>query len=157
MPGTSLSPEAAALTVRGLGNITGNQQLSTAGITHYAFHITRYAFANRRCELTTPTTEGSAQPALPVVGDGSGIERAVEVQLRTRVMHEWAIAVERLSGRVNEDLKSGRGPAEVLALLKAVSEAMAIEETGAVVPEDHLDAIARLREAAVPYLGRPPR
>jgi putative GTP pyrophosphokinase len=89
--------------------------------------------------------------------DEYGMERAVEVQLRTRVMHEWAIAVERLSGRVNEDLKSGQGPAEVLALLKAVSEAMAIEEADGVVPEDHLDAIARLRQAAVPYLGRPQR
>jgi len=44
-----------------------------------------------------------------------GAERAVEVQLRTTTMHEWAITVERLSGRLDVDLKSGRGPDQVLA------------------------------------------
>lgn len=37
-------------------------------------------------------------------------DRSIEVQLRTPVMHEWAIAVERLSGRMGEDLKGGHGP-----------------------------------------------
>ena len=108
--------------------------------------------------IVTPRSSGYRGVHV-IVGypDENGTERAVEVQLRTRVMHEWAIAVERLSGRVNEDLKSGRGPTEVLALLRVVYEAMAIEEVGGVVPEDHLDAITRLRQAAVPYLGRPPR
>jgi ppGpp synthetase/RelA/SpoT-type nucleotidyltranferase len=94
-----------------------------------------------------------------VVGypDLHGIERAIEVQLRTRVMHEWAIAVERLSGRLSEDLKSGRGPREVLVLLQVISEAMAIEESGGIVPDDQADAIRRLRLAAVPYLGSSPR
>lgn len=33
--------------------------------------------------------------------------RKIEVQLRTRVMHEWAITVERLGGRLRADLKRG--------------------------------------------------
>ncbi len=86
-----------------------------------------------------------------------GTERAIEVQLRTRTMHEWAITVERLSGRLDVDLKSGRGPREVLDLLGVVSEAMAIEEGGQVVPDELMQRMDQLRRAAVPYLGRSPR
>ena len=89
--------------------------------------------------------------------DVDGADRAIEVQLRTAVMHEWAISVERLSGRLDVDLKSGRGPDAVLALFKAISEAMAVEEDGGSVPNDRLAVIAQLRQAAVPYLGRSPR
>ena len=79
-------------------------------------------------------------------------ERAIEVQLRTRVMHEWAIAVERFSGRIGQDLKSGRGPEPVLNWLEAVSEAMAIEEGGEDVSTDLLGRIEMLRGEAVPFL-----
>lgn len=72
-------------------------------------------------------------------------------------MHEWAIAVERLSGRLDVDLKSGRGPREVLALLGAISEAMAIEEGGGAVPDELAQTITHRRNAAVPYLARQPR
>ncbi len=106
--------------------------------------------------ITTPRASGYRGVHV-IVGysDVDGAERAIEVQLRTRVMHEWAITVERLSGRLDVDLKSGRGPAEVLALLGAISEAMAIEEGGELVPGELVGKIAELREAAVPYLGRP--
>jgi hypothetical protein len=67
-------------------------------------------------------------------------------------MHEWAITVERLSGRIGSDLKSGRGPAEVLDLMEAISEAMATEEYGAVVPQVQVDRIKSLRKLANPYL-----
>lgn len=80
--------------------------------------------------------------------------RAIEVQLRTRSMHEWAIAVERLSGQHRVDLKSGQGPAELLNLLGVVSEAMALEEAGKPVPDELMKRITELRAAAVPYLGR---
>jgi GTP pyrophosphokinase len=93
-----------------------------------------------------------------VVGydDRAGIEHAIEVQLRTRAMHQWAITVERLSGRLDVDLKSSRGPSEVLTLLSTISEAMAIEEAGEAVPDELVRRIAQLRLVAVPYLGRPP-
>ncbi|MGH7777369.1 MAG: RelA/SpoT domain-containing protein [Candidatus Dormibacterales bacterium] len=81
--------------------------------------------------------------------------RLVEVQLRTQAMHEWAIAVERVSGRLRHDFKSGQGPDEVLALLNAVSQAMAIEERGEAVPVELLESIKDLRTAALPYLGGP--
>lgn len=67
-------------------------------------------------------------------------------------MHEWAVAVERLSGRIGQDLKSGRGPAPVLDWLTAVSEALAIEETGGIVDSRLTGRIARLRTAALRYV-----
>jgi ppGpp synthetase/RelA/SpoT-type nucleotidyltranferase len=90
-----------------------------------------------------------------VVGylDRDGIVRHIEVQLRTKVMHEWAVTVERLSGSVGEDLKS-RGPAQLRALLAAVSEAMAMEEAGETVTAATLDHLTALRHAAIPFLGR---
>ena len=80
--------------------------------------------------------------------------RAIEVQLRTHSMHEWAITVERLSGRLQEDLKSSKGPPEVLDLMSTISEAMALEESGHVVGQELLDRMAELRTEAVPYLSR---
>lgn len=105
--------------------------------------------------IATPRSSGYRAVHV-IVGylDSGGDERAIEVQLRTSVMHEWAWTVERLGGRLGEDLKSGRGPGEVLSLLRAISEAMAIEEAGGTVPKEHLDTIAQLREVAVPYFRR---
>ncbi|MGH8973862.1 MAG: RelA/SpoT domain-containing protein [Acidimicrobiia bacterium] len=79
-------------------------------------------------------------------------ERAIEVQLRTPVMHAWAITVERLSGRLQEDLKGGLGPEPLLHLLEAISEAMALEEGGQTVDTELLDRMNELREQAVPWL-----
>jgi ppGpp synthetase/RelA/SpoT-type nucleotidyltranferase len=84
--------------------------------------------------------------------DKAGDDRGIEVQLRTRTMHEWAITVERMSGRLQQDLKSGYGPDEVLELLGAVSEAMAIEERGGVVGQDLIQRMKQLRTAAVPFI-----
>jgi putative GTP pyrophosphokinase len=108
--------------------------------------------------ITTPRPSGYRGVHVVVAyADRDGSERAIEVQLRTRTMHEWAITVERLSGRLDVDLKSGRGPEEVLTLLGAISQAMAAEEAGELVPDDLVSRIADLRQAAVPYLGRSPR
>lgn len=79
-------------------------------------------------------------------------QRAIEVQLRTLMMHEWAIAVERLSGRLRADLKSSKGPAEVLAVFSLISEAMALEEGGQQVPDGLLEALAAAKREAVPFM-----
>lgn len=78
--------------------------------------------------------------------------RMIEVQLRTRVMHEWAFTVERLGGRIGADLKSSRGPKEVLDLLGVISEAMAIEESGGTVEPILLERVRALRAVAEPFL-----
>jgi ppGpp synthetase/RelA/SpoT-type nucleotidyltranferase len=98
--------------------------------------------------ITDPKDSGYRGVHLVVQYD----DRAIEVQLRTQVMHQWAITVERLSGRLRVDLKSNVGPAEVLAYLGAASEAMAIEEAGGVVDQAFLGRLSVLREQAVPYL-----
>lgn len=79
-------------------------------------------------------------------------ERRIEVQLRTRTMHDWAIAVERLGFRMGDDLKSGAGSAEVKVWLALISEAMAIEEVGDAVSKDMLERIHAARQDALPFL-----
>jgi putative GTP pyrophosphokinase len=77
--------------------------------------------------------------------------RNVEVQLRSRVMHEWAITVERLSGRIGQNLKQD-GQHAVQELMRVISEAMAIEEQGGSVDDSLLRDLAQRRAAARPYL-----
>jgi ppGpp synthetase/RelA/SpoT-type nucleotidyltranferase len=79
-------------------------------------------------------------------------ERAIEVQLRTRVQNEWATTVEQLTSRTEYDLKNGQGPAEVHTLLRAISEAMACEERDETVDEVLTDRLQQAREAALPLL-----
>jgi ppGpp synthetase/RelA/SpoT-type nucleotidyltranferase len=102
--------------------------------------------------IAEPRSSGYRGVHLIVIYD----QCSIEVQLRTRVMHEWAITVERLSGRLDTDLKSGVGPVPILELLGAISQAMALEEQGAVVGQDLIEALGRLRRAAVPFLDGGP-
>lgn len=78
--------------------------------------------------------------------------RNIEVQLRTQVMHEWAITVERLSGRIGTNLK-GDGLHVVQRLLAVISHAMALEEQGMTVDALLLEEMSELRSAAAPYLA----
>jgi putative GTP pyrophosphokinase len=103
--------------------------------------------------IATPRASGYRGVHLVVEYDG----RAIEVQLRTQVMHEWAITVEQLSGRLQEDLKSGRGAQELVEWLGAASEAMALEEAGQVVDQTALDRLGQLRARAVTYISGGPR
>lgn len=79
-------------------------------------------------------------------------DRRIEVQLRTPAQHDWAVTVERLGGRLDVDLKSGRGPQEVLDLLQMISGAMALEEAGEPVPSTLEQQIAEQRLRADPFL-----
>lgn len=98
--------------------------------------------------VKTPRESGYRGVHVIVQYDG----RKIEIQLRTRVMHEWAIYVERLSGRLQTDFKSARGPKKVLEWLEAVSQAMGLEEEGRVVDAALVERIARLRKVAFTYL-----
>lgn len=79
-------------------------------------------------------------------------DAALRFNFGPNAMHDWAVAVEQLGGRIGEDLKSGRGPARVLHWLSAVSDALGVEESGEVVDTEHVNRIAALREAAMPFL-----
>lgn len=80
-------------------------------------------------------------------------DRCIEVQLRTHLMHLWAITVERQSAAVGENLKRD-GSHTVQQFMAAMSEAMALDESGHEIPNDLLQAIQRLRVQATPYLER---
>lgn len=99
--------------------------------------------------IATPRASGYRGVHVVVTYD----HRCIEVQLRTQVMHEWAITVERLGGRLQVDLKSGTGPQPVLDLLGLISEAMALEEAGEAVDNAVALRIAELRHAALPFLS----
>lgn len=77
--------------------------------------------------------------------DAEGIDRMVEVQLRTSYMHQWAVTLERFGDRINEDLKSGGGSSAVLTLFALISQAMALQESGRRVDESLDRQIATLR------------
>lgn len=79
-------------------------------------------------------------------------DRNIEIQLRTRVMHEWAITVERISARLGQNMKQD-GHHAIQELMSVISEAMAIEEAGSIVDYEMQQEIARLREIAAPYLA----
>lgn len=83
--------------------------------------------------------------------DYHGSQRSIEVQLRTRVMHEWAITVERLSGRIGQNLKFD-GQHAVQRLLAVISHAMALEEEGMTVDASLLAEMDVLRREAAPFL-----
>lgn len=77
----------------------------------------------------------------------------VEMQVRTEMQHEWAVAVERLGGRLGSDLKSGEGPKEVLDWLAAVAEAFAYLDQGSEAPRELDERIKKLRAYARPYFS----
>lgn len=98
--------------------------------------------------ITNPRQSGYRGVHVVVDYDG----RQVEVQLRSRVMHEWAITVERLSGRIGQNLKQD-GRHAVQQLLRTISTAMAIEEQGGAVDDVLLREMVELRAAAQPHLN----
>ena len=77
--------------------------------------------------------------------------RQIEIQLRTSVMHAWALAAENYSGRIGENLKRD-GTHPIQLFLQTASEMMALTETGQEIP----DALRALHEerrvAALPLL-----
>lgn len=114
----------------------------------------------RRLKRNRPPVHTSDYIASPRASGYRGVHvvveydnRRIEVQLRTPAMHEWAIAVERLGGRLQEDLKSGRGPTELLELMEAISAAMALEEQGVTVDDGLALRVQELRARAQPWLG----
>lgn len=81
-------------------------------------------------------------------------ERWIEVQLRTRVMHEWAITVERLSGRMRVNLKSPSAPPALREFFAFVSQILALEEAGESATPDQLARMQTLRDSALQFIGQ---
>lgn len=99
--------------------------------------------------ITTPRESGYRGVHVVVEYD----ERCIEIQLRTRLMHLWAITVERQSTLVGENLKQD-GTHAVQKFMAAMSEAMALDEAGEVISQGLLATIQDLRLQAAPYLAK---
>lgn len=59
----------------------------------------------------------------------------IEIQLRTRLQHAWATAVETVGTFLDQSLKSSQGSAEWLRFFELVSSAFALLEKTPTVPE----------------------
>ncbi|MDU7427969.1 MAG: RelA/SpoT domain-containing protein [Actinomyces urogenitalis] len=93
--------------------------------------------------------------------DGNYPPRPVEIQLRTRVMHQWAISIEDMNARLSEqfrthefDLKRGIGPAEVLDVFSVTSEVMAAAESHQAPSADMIGRLKAAQKAFTEYLRR---
>lgn len=71
--------------------------------------------------------------------------RHIEIQLRTRIQHSWATAVEAIGLHRNEDMKGGEGDGDWLRFFELISSEFAEHEGTASVPNAPLKA-ARLAE-----------
>jgi ppGpp synthetase/RelA/SpoT-type nucleotidyltranferase len=60
----------------------------------------------------------------------------IELQIRTRLQHAWATAVETIGTFLNQALKSSEGPEEWLNYFKAVSAAFAVIEK-TTIPDEY--------------------
>jgi hypothetical protein len=69
-------------------------------------------------------------------------------------MHEWAITVERLSGRTGFDLKSSEGPKELQEFFGLASELMALDEIGEDVDLAKLQRMTELGDIALQFLSK---
>lgn len=77
--------------------------------------------------------------------DGAFEGRRVELQIRTRLQHAWATAVEAIGLYRGEDLKAGKGDPDWLRLFALVSEEFAYSE-GFAIDAHAGERNARLRE-----------
>ncbi|HVX45396.1 MAG TPA: RelA/SpoT domain-containing protein [Mycobacteriales bacterium] len=62
-------------------------------------------------------------------------ERAIELQLRAQVMHEWALATERYSQLQGENLKQD-GEHPIQLFLKVAADMMALREDDLPIPDE---------------------
>ncbi len=74
----------------------------------------------------------------------------IEVQIRSRLQHAWATAVETVGAFLGEPLKSGKGPPDWLRFFAVVSSAFAMEEGTTPVPGTPHgdDLVAEVRQRA---------
>lgn len=79
-------------------------------------------------------------------------ERAVEIQLRTKTMHSWALATESYSQVIGENLKQD-GDHPIQKFLKVAADIMALSEDGISIPKSMTTLHQRRRLDALPYLS----
>lgn len=120
----------------------------------------RHLLAREDDYIATPKATGyrSRHLILRFVGRGDMAvfnKRSIEVQIRTRLQHSWATAIEAVGLMRGEDLKGGRGDEHWLRLFQLMAAQMADDEGLAPVPGQPPDRAERLKQIRVleQYLG----
>lgn len=98
--------------------------------------------------ITTPRDSGYRAVHMIVIESGLQIE----IQLRTEVMHRWAVLVEAFSGVVSQNLKQD-GSHLIQDFLKIMSVMNALEEADQVPTKEQLDSFHTLRHEVTEYLN----
>lgn len=98
--------------------------------------------------ILKPKPSGYRAVHLIVEYDG----RLIEIQLRTGPMDEWAVVQERVGDWIGTDLKSGKGPPQVLKLMKLLSVAVALEEQAESIDQAFVNEIKATRQQALSFL-----
>jgi GTP pyrophosphokinase len=75
----------------------------------------------------------------------------IEVQLRTKMQHEWAEIVERTASRLAYDLKDGQGPDELIEYFRVASDIRWLMETGRTPDEGLIAELDELRTRVRKY------
>lgn len=77
-------------------------------------------------------------------------QHLVEIQLRTRLQHEWATLVERMEGTLRARLREGEGDSALRNALQDLSKAASFDDLGQPVPPELAtrinESLQRLRE-----------
>lgn len=84
-------------------------------------------------------------------------EMEIEVQLRTRLQHAWAEAVERAANRTGFALKDGEGPPRVVEFFRLASECLAKLDRGERVSAAERKELGRLDAELDEYLRDRPK
>jgi hypothetical protein len=101
----------------------------------------RHVFVKENDYIANPRASGYRSHHLVYRFQGHGENAAlnsnaqyIEIQLRTRLQHAWATAVEAVGMVRGEDLKSGQGNGDWLRFFALMASEIAAEEGGVVVP-----------------------
>jgi hypothetical protein len=110
----------------------------------------RHAVYRETPYITEPKSDGYRCHHVVFKFEGEGEEevfngRRVEIQVRTRLQHSWATAVETVGLFRQENMKAGLGDQNWLRLFKLMSAEFAAEE-GCPEPADASGGDARIRE-----------
>ncbi len=84
-----------------------------------------------------------------IVEYGPGDPKPIEIQLRTLPMHSWAMMVETYSGATGTNYKRDGGT-DFQTMATLLSQILALDETGHIVPRDLLDQYNGLRMQIFP-------
>ncbi len=81
-------------------------------------------------------------------------ERLIEIQLRTDLQHDWAVAVETFGARIGRSIKDGEGPDFVLRYFELAGRGIELVETGQNADDSLVEEFAALGEQVRGLLDR---